>query len=272
VRTRSGASIKHYLTRHREQPVETVDSRAHLEATGRDTERFFDEWVYGWDTAAGRSASTTTEEESSGSSRSSSTRTRARRETSSTATSTGVFAERAQSETHRCDSASGKQDSTLSPEEARLGSRGLGGGALMTLRTWAEISEACTRRARARRGTDHAAYPRGARSREEATTTKATRRRRATIRGTRSGPSRGGRPGRLARSRRRRSARLLEDAPGTRATPRSGARSRERGRVVRDEAGRGGRRRSDHARGRPQVASSRPRRQKALGRTRVERA
>ena len=42
------ASIKHYLTRHRDGPVETVDlQRAIFEATGRDMDRFFDEWVYG---------------------------------------------------------------------------------------------------------------------------------------------------------------------------------------------------------------------------------
>ena len=42
------ASIKHYLTKHREQPVETVDfQRAIFEATGRELDRFFDEWVYG---------------------------------------------------------------------------------------------------------------------------------------------------------------------------------------------------------------------------------
>jgi aminopeptidase N len=42
------ASIKLYLQKHREQPVETVDlQRAIFEATGRETDRFFDEWVYG---------------------------------------------------------------------------------------------------------------------------------------------------------------------------------------------------------------------------------
>ncbi|MBI3726085.1 HEAT repeat domain-containing protein [bacterium] len=42
------ASIKHYLEKHREKPVETVDfQRAIQETTGRDLERFFDEHVLG---------------------------------------------------------------------------------------------------------------------------------------------------------------------------------------------------------------------------------
>jgi aminopeptidase N len=42
------ASIKHYLTKHGGQPVETVDlQRAIFEATGREMDRFFDEWVLG---------------------------------------------------------------------------------------------------------------------------------------------------------------------------------------------------------------------------------
>ncbi len=42
------ASIRHYLEKHREQPVETIDlQRAIFEATGREMDRFFDEWVYG---------------------------------------------------------------------------------------------------------------------------------------------------------------------------------------------------------------------------------
>jgi aminopeptidase N len=42
------ASIKHYLEKHREQPVETIDlQRAIFEATGRDVDRFFDEHVHG---------------------------------------------------------------------------------------------------------------------------------------------------------------------------------------------------------------------------------
>ena len=38
----------HGCGEQREQPVETVDlQRAIFEATGRDMDRFFDEWVYG---------------------------------------------------------------------------------------------------------------------------------------------------------------------------------------------------------------------------------
>jgi aminopeptidase N len=42
------ASVKHYLTKHRDAPVETVDfQRAIFEATGREMDRFFDEFVHG---------------------------------------------------------------------------------------------------------------------------------------------------------------------------------------------------------------------------------